>query len=115
VVQTVQAAAKHFEHGIQTPEERSRSLVESRMDGATGLAILLRNSPVRNSIGPPNPASPVVIFPRRQLHSLVPIPYSLCLILILTLPYFFASLATTAISLSTCFSGLPAFPQHRPA
>jgi lysine-N-methylase len=44
VVHTVQAASKHFEHHPDFLNEAHLLLVESRMDGALGLAILLRNS-----------------------------------------------------------------------
>jgi lysine-N-methylase len=44
VVHTVQAAAKHFEHHPEFLKRASDLLVESRMDGARGLAILLRNA-----------------------------------------------------------------------
>jgi lysine-N-methylase len=44
VVHTVQAAAKHFEHHPEFLKMAHDLLVESRMDGARGLAILLRNS-----------------------------------------------------------------------
>jgi lysine-N-methylase len=45
VVHTVQAAAKHFEHHPEFLTSAHNLLVESRMDGARGMAILLRNAP----------------------------------------------------------------------
>jgi lysine-N-methylase len=44
VVHTMQAASKHFEHHPQFLDMAYALLVESRMDGARGLAILLRNA-----------------------------------------------------------------------
>ena len=44
VVHTVQAASKHFEHHPEFLTMAHALLVESRMDGARGLAILLRNA-----------------------------------------------------------------------
>jgi lysine-N-methylase len=44
VVHTVQAASKHFEHHPGFLKMAHELLVESRMDGARGLAILLRNA-----------------------------------------------------------------------
>jgi len=46
VVHTVQAASKHFEHHPEFLDMAHGLLVESRMDGARGLAILLRNAEV---------------------------------------------------------------------
>jgi lysine-N-methylase len=45
VIHTVQAAAKHFEHHPEFLSNAHTLLVESRMDGARGMAILLRNAP----------------------------------------------------------------------
>jgi lysine-N-methylase len=45
VVHTVQAAAKHFEHHPDFLSNAYTLLVERRMDGARGTAILLQNSP----------------------------------------------------------------------
>ena len=45
VIHTVQAAAKHFEHHPEFLSSAYNLLVESRMDGARGMAILLRNTP----------------------------------------------------------------------
>ena len=44
VIHTVQAAAKHFEHHPEFLSSAYNLLVESRMDGARGMAILLRNA-----------------------------------------------------------------------
>ena len=46
VVHTVQAASKHFEHHSEFLNLAHELLVESQMDGARGLAILLRNAEV---------------------------------------------------------------------
>ncbi len=61
VVHTVQAASKHFEHHPEFLRLAYELLVESRMDGARGLAILLRNEepkrprPVAQEIHAPAP------------------------------------------------------------
>jgi lysine-N-methylase len=44
VVHTVQAASRHFEHHPDFLNQAHALLVESQMDGARGLAILLRNT-----------------------------------------------------------------------
>jgi lysine-N-methylase len=44
VVHTVQAMSKHFEHHQEFLVRAHELLMESRMDGARGLAILLRNT-----------------------------------------------------------------------
>jgi len=44
VVNTVQSAAKHFEHHPEFLKLAYELLLESRMDGARGMAILLRNT-----------------------------------------------------------------------
>jgi lysine-N-methylase len=44
VVHTVQAVSKHFEHHPEFLDQTHALLVECQMDGARGLAILLRNS-----------------------------------------------------------------------
>jgi len=63
VVHTVQAAAKHFEHHPEFLDRAYELLLESRMDGARGTAILLRNAtPGRPSIAP-GPTSPTVKIP----------------------------------------------------
>lgn len=61
VVHTVQAASKHFEHHPEFLDLAHALLVECRMDGARGLAILLRNAepraarPASARIQAPNP------------------------------------------------------------
>lgn len=60
VVHTVQTAARHFEHHPEFLNEAHALLVESRMDGALGLAILLRHSSQRRGSAGPWPASPAV-------------------------------------------------------
>lgn len=61
VVHTVQAASKHFEHHPEFLHLAYQLLVESRMDGVRGLAILLRNTksgarrPVLTEISVPAP------------------------------------------------------------
>jgi lysine-N-methylase len=48
VVSTVQSAAKHFEHHPEFLKLAYELLLESRMDGARGMAILLRNKGPEN-------------------------------------------------------------------
>ena len=60
VVHTVQAASKHFDHHPEFPSRAHALLVESRMDGARGLAILLRNA---NSVEGGS-VSPSIFVPR---------------------------------------------------
>jgi hypothetical protein len=43
VVQTVQAAVKHFEHDSDFLTKAHRLLVEKKLDSAQGLTMLLRN------------------------------------------------------------------------
>lgn len=53
VVHTVQAASKHFEHHPEFLAQAHSLLTESQMDGALGMAILLRNvetSPLHRSV-----------------------------------------------------------------
>ena len=57
VVHTVQAAAKHFEHHPEFLKLAHGLLVESGMDGARGLAILLRNAGTGEVSSGPKPAS----------------------------------------------------------
>ncbi len=59
VVHTVQAASKHFEHHPEFLNLAHQLLVDSQLDGARGLAILLRN-PV---LPAPRPASPEIHVP----------------------------------------------------
>ncbi len=68
VVLTVQSAAKHFEHHPEFLKLAYELLIESQMDGARGMAILLRNaaqqipaSPSPGAFQPgPNPSAPLV-------------------------------------------------------
>jgi lysine-N-methylase len=62
VVHTVQAASKHFEHHPEFLNLAHELLVESRMDGARGLAILLRNTEPKA----PRPASTEIHTPAPQ-------------------------------------------------
>jgi lysine-N-methylase len=71
VVHTVQAATKHFEHHPEFLTMAHALLVESRMDGTAGLAILLRNAgtgrPKTNQgTGESRPASPGIYAPVPQ-------------------------------------------------
>jgi lysine-N-methylase len=59
VVHTVQAASKHFEHHTEFLNLAYELLVESRMDGARGMAILLRNA----EPAAPRPPSPEIHAP----------------------------------------------------
>ena len=58
VVHTVQAAAKHFEHHPDFLPNAHTLLVESRMDGARGIAVLLRNGLQGKLSDSPRPISP---------------------------------------------------------
>jgi lysine-N-methylase len=58
VVHTVQSASKHFEHHPEFLSMAHALLVESRMDGARGLAILLRNAGPEAGGAGAMPASP---------------------------------------------------------
>ncbi|MGA2887467.1 MAG: flagellin lysine-N-methylase [Terracidiphilus sp.] len=62
VVHTVQATSKHFEHHPEFLDLAYELLVESRMDGARGMAILLRNAEPK----PLRPASPEIHVPEPQ-------------------------------------------------
>ncbi len=73
VVHTVQAASKHFEHHPEFLTMAHALLVEKRMDGQLGLAILLRNAKSRG-LRPALPASQApasaegtAVFPVRRL------------------------------------------------
>jgi lysine-N-methylase len=66
VVHTMQAASKHFEHHAEFPNLAYALLVERNMDGARGLATLLRNVGTGNGAGagagaamPASPGIPV--------------------------------------------------------
>ena len=71
VVHTFQAAAKHFEHHPSFLELAHNLLVETQMDGARGLTILLRNGRV-NVSRPPLPGTYVPGMPVGSAN--VPIP-----------------------------------------
>jgi len=60
VIHTVQAAAKHFEHHPEFLSSAYNLLVESRMDGARGMAILLRNAPQGRDSDRPAVTSPAL-------------------------------------------------------
>lgn len=60
VVHTVQTAAKHFEHHPEFLNQAHALLVESRMDGALGLAILLRHASQQRPSGGLRPASTAI-------------------------------------------------------
>jgi lysine-N-methylase len=70
VVHTVQAVSKHFEHHPEFLRLAYELLVESRMEGARGLAILLRNEEPRR----PGPASPEVHAPSPQAEVSIHFP-----------------------------------------
>ncbi len=63
VVHTAQAAAKHFEHHTEFLKMAHELLVESRMDGARGLAILLRNAGPGAAPGEARPGTPAIHAP----------------------------------------------------
>jgi lysine-N-methylase len=60
VIHTVQAAAKHFEHHPEFLSSAHNLLVESHMDGARGMAILLRNATTGRASDHSVPTSPSV-------------------------------------------------------
>jgi len=71
IVHTVQAATKHFEHHPEFLTMAHALLVESRMDGISGLAILLRNAgtgrpETGRGVGEARPASEAVYAPGPQ-------------------------------------------------
>jgi lysine-N-methylase len=76
VVHTFQAASKHFEHHTDFLAQAHALLVESRMDGALGMAVLLRNAEseaprpalpaIHPPIQPPDRAGGTVVFPVRR-------------------------------------------------
>jgi lysine-N-methylase len=73
VVHTVQAASKHFEHHSEFLTRAHALLVEKRMDGQLGLAILLRNEKSRTTwpalpgISAPGETGGTAVFPMRRL------------------------------------------------
>jgi lysine-N-methylase len=66
VVHTVQSASKHFEHHPEFLNLAHALLVESGMDGARGLAILLRNAGPEAGGDGPTPATPERPAPGRE-------------------------------------------------
>src|SRR5208282_5161242 len=70
IVHTVQAATKHFEHHPEFLSMAHTLLVESRMDGINGLAILLRNAETDRGMDPAagesRPASTEIPAPETQ-------------------------------------------------
>ena len=66
VVHTVQAASKHFEHHPEFLDRIHALLVESRMDGMHGLAILMRES-LNESEQATSRQMPSVAFPKADL------------------------------------------------
>jgi len=68
-VHTVQAAARHFEHHPEFLNEAHTLLVQSRMDGARGMAILLRHASARQPSNSPRPASVAVKAPEAMKKS----------------------------------------------
>jgi len=70
VVHTVQAASKHFEHHPEFLNLAHGLLVESQMDGARGLGILLRNARPKPAPERNYPATPGI--EAFELHSQMP-------------------------------------------
>jgi lysine-N-methylase len=66
VVHTVQAASKHFDHHPEFLQMAYALLVESRMDGARGLAILLRSAEAGAGGDAARPATPEMSAPGRE-------------------------------------------------
>lgn len=66
IVHTVQAATKHFEHHPEFLSMAHTLLVESRMNGTAGLAILLRNAGRVPAVGESRPASKPISVPGTQ-------------------------------------------------
>jgi lysine-N-methylase len=63
VVHTVQAASKHFEHHPEFLKMAHELLVELRLDGTNGLAILLRVAETDPAEGEARPAFPAISVP----------------------------------------------------
>jgi lysine-N-methylase len=61
IVHTVQAASKHFEHHPEFLPMAHALLVESRIDGPSGLAMLLRNPKMNQGVGESSPASAQIL------------------------------------------------------
>jgi lysine-N-methylase len=67
VVLTVQAASKHFEHHPEFLPMALKLLKESELDGARGMAILLRNPKTDRSSIATMPTIPAISFPNWQV------------------------------------------------
>jgi hypothetical protein len=76
VVHPVQAASKHFEHHPEFLETAHALLVESRMDDARGLAILLRNAAAGAGGDAARPAALEISAPGREGGRLAWVPES---------------------------------------
>jgi hypothetical protein len=57
VVATVQTAARHFEHHLEFEKLAYELLIERRMDGAQGMAILLREANQETGVSSALPTS----------------------------------------------------------
>lgn len=66
VVHTMQAASKHFEHHTEFLNLAYALLVERNVDGARGMAILLRNVASGAGAGAAMPASPAIPVPEPE-------------------------------------------------
>jgi lysine-N-methylase len=66
VVHTVQASSKHFDHHPEFLQMAYELLVESLMDGARGLAILLRSAEAGAGGDAARPATPEISAPGRE-------------------------------------------------
>ena len=66
VVRTFQPASKHFEHHPEFLKQAYAMLVETKMDGARGLAILTRNTTQGGTPGEVRPKVPAVQMPAVQ-------------------------------------------------
>ena len=66
VVHTFQTSSKHFEHHPEFLKQAYALLVETRMDGARGLAVLLRNSAPAATQDVSRPIAPAVTVPAMQ-------------------------------------------------
>ena len=64
VVHTMQASSKHFEHHPEFLKQAHQLLVESHMEGARGMAILLRNA---EPVNVNRPSAPVQQVPVQQM------------------------------------------------
>jgi lysine-N-methylase len=73
VIHTMQAASKHFEHHPDFLNMAHVLLMESRMDGARGMAILLRNANPRTA----HPTAAAVRAPGPQAKENLPMPLPL--------------------------------------